>query len=148
MRAKVTVSNDVVNVKVEDQHAGGQIAYMPDPSAGGRVVIGGVQGPPGPPGGGVYIGTVDSEANLPGDAGEGDLWVAADTGDGWVFGNSGWTNVGPIRGPDGLSVVSYAQDAEPANPEPKQTWWNPLNYTMQVFHENAWKPVSPDGGHF
>jgi len=146
MGATVTVLSGSASITVVDPRTGGQVNVADRRYA---TTIGAIQGPPGPPGGGVYIrGTVDSEAQLPVEAADGDLWITADTGDGWVFGNGGWTNVGPIRGPDGLSVVSYAQDAEPANPEPKQTWWNPLNYTIQVFYQDAWNPISPDGGHF
>ena len=60
-------------------------------------------GPQGPIGNSLTLeGTVDSEGDLPEGGTAGDLWIVADTGDGWVSdGEGGWTNVGKIQGPAG-----------------------------------------------
>lgn len=74
--------------------------------AAGAQGSGGPIGPTGPPGAGVAIkGTVPTSANLPTTGNiVGDLWIAADTGHGWVWqANSTWLDVGPIRGPTGPS---------------------------------------------
>jgi hypothetical protein len=55
---------------------------------------------------------------------------------------------GPPGPPGGGSGVTYAQDAEPVAPDEHSTWWNPLNYTIQVYYSGSWEPVSPDGGYF
>jgi len=47
-------------------------------------------------------GAVDSIADLPDGAEEGDMWITADDGNGYVSDGLGrWTDVGPIRGPTG-----------------------------------------------
>lgn len=52
-------------------------------------------------------------------------------------------------GRDGLgSGVTYTQDSEPQNAAEKESWYNPLTLQMKVYHDGAWRPVSPDGGHF
>ena len=58
----------------------------------------------GEPGKGVQVkGTVNSSSDLPADAEDGDVWIALDTGDGWVYdADTGeWSDIGPIRGPEG-----------------------------------------------
>ena len=84
----------------------------------------GLTGPPGPPGEdgadgkGVQIkGTVDSSVDLPGSADDGDIYIALDTGDGWVYDadTSDWTNIGPIRGPEGPAGQDGANGADGAD---------------------------------
>ena len=62
-----------------------------------------ILGPQGEDGTSINLeGTVANEGALPDNQSEGDLWITADTGDGWVSdGNNNWTNVGPIKGPKG-----------------------------------------------
>lgn len=49
------------------------------------------------------VGTVANEAALPNGAASGDIYIANDTGNGWLSdGANGWTDLGPIRGPQGL----------------------------------------------
>lgn len=64
----------------------------------------GPQGPEGPPGTGVTIkGTVDTSADLPlvGNS-VGDMWITADTGNGWVWQDDDtWLDIGPVQGPPG-----------------------------------------------
>lgn len=50
--------------------------------------------------------------------------------------------------PGSGSGVSYLQDHPPANPLEYETWYNPLTLQLQVYTAAAWRPVSPDGGHF
>ena len=53
-------------------------------------------------------------------------------------------------GRDGVGAggITYIQDHEPAAAQESETWWNPLTFQLKVFHDNAFEPVSPDGGHF
>lgn len=55
---------------------------------------------------------------------------------------------GPPGPPGGGSGVTYVQDFAPANPLEQQTWYNPLTLQLKVYSSAAWRPVSPDGGHF
>jgi hypothetical protein len=55
---------------------------------------------------------------------------------------------GPPGPPGGGSGVSYVQDSAPLNPLEQETWFNPLTLQLKVFTSAAWRPVSPDGGHF
>ena len=59
----------------------------------------GSTGATGPMGAGIEIqGAVPNQASLPYGASEGQLYIAADTGDGWVSnGNNTWTNIGSIE---------------------------------------------------
>jgi hypothetical protein len=50
--------------------------------------------------------------------------------------------------PGGGSGVTYVQDFAPPNPLDQQTWYNPLTLQLKVYTSAAWRPVSPDGGHF
>lgn len=62
----------------------------------------GPAGAKGDPGTGVTIkGSVANAAALPATATPGDMYIAADTGHGHVWGGSAFTDVGPIRGPQG-----------------------------------------------
>ena len=64
----------------------------------------GPMGPPGPQGIGITIkGTVDTSADLPQEGNTvGDMWIAADTGNGWVWQeNEIWLDIGPVQGPPG-----------------------------------------------
>jgi len=65
----------------------------------------GADGTDGTDGSGVSIkGTEANEAAilaLPGPHTEGDLYIAGDTGDGYVWDGTQFTNVGPVRGPEG-----------------------------------------------
>ena len=73
----------------------------------------GVQGPEGPQGDGVQIkGTVDSSANLPGGASDGDIYITADTGHGWAWYSetSQWIDLGEFRGPAGDLPAASASD--------------------------------------
>jgi len=64
---------------------------------------GGPRGPQGPPGAGLLIkGTVATAADLPSGQRWGDLWIALDTGHGWVWQYPNeWADVGPIQGAPG-----------------------------------------------
>ena len=62
----------------------------------------GPQGPAGPKGPSVVVkGTVPTSASLPNNAEDGDVYIAEDTLDGWLRGNSTWANIGPLQGPQG-----------------------------------------------
>lgn len=54
----------------------------------------------------------------------------------------------PGRDGVGAGGITYIQDYEPAGAQESETWWNPLTFQLKVFHDNAFEPVSPDGGHF
>jgi hypothetical protein len=77
----------------------------------------GIQGVRGPMGPGLRIqGFVDTEADLPTSARQGDIWFAVDTRDGFVWNarTQQWVNVGPIQQPD-LSEIDggeYFADGE------------------------------------
>lgn len=64
----------------------------------------GPQGPQGIPATGLtFKGTVANQAALPATGNTpGDMWVALDTSDCWVWNGTQWNNVGPIRGPQGV----------------------------------------------
>lgn len=83
------------------------------PFATVEMVVGAQPGPPGPPGqqgepgaGIAIVGTVPSAADLPASANPGDMYIAGDTGHGWVWDDAppGWTDVGQIAGPAGVGV--------------------------------------------
>ena len=62
------------------------------------------------------LGSVADFASLPGGAAVGDTWITTDTGHGWTSdGAGGWTDVGELRGPQGLPGADGApgQDGAP-----------------------------------
>ncbi len=64
----------------------------------------GIQGETGPPGAGIELkGTVPTSAGLPAIGQPGDAWLAADSGDIWVWDvdTSAWINAGHLQGPQG-----------------------------------------------
>ena len=64
----------------------------------------GPPGPVGPPGMGInFEGTVPTQADLPAGAAEGDMWVADDTGIGYVWSEGAWVPAGVMRGPPGMT---------------------------------------------
>ena len=65
----------------------------------------GATGNTGPQGESLKIkGTVAAQANLPPTGNTvGDGWITADTGSLWTWSGSAWTNVGVIRGPQGVT---------------------------------------------
>ncbi len=73
----------------------------------------GPQGPKGDTGAGVMIeGTLPDVGPPPAPgSSDGEMWIDAN-GDGWVWDDPTWTNVGPIRGPEGLQGP-----AGPAGPQ-------------------------------
>lgn len=68
----------------------------------------GISGYSGASGYGVQLsGTVPTASSLPNGVPAGDLYITADTGDGWVSnGDNTWTNTGPLQGPSGISGFS------------------------------------------
>jgi hypothetical protein len=71
----------------------------------GAVGPAGPQGPAGNDGTSINIlGTVPTSASLPASGNTvGDLYIADDTGDGWVWAASlAWINIGPLVGPQGI----------------------------------------------
>lgn len=54
----------------------------------------------------------------------------------------------PGRDGVGAGGITYVQDYEPTGASESETWWNPLTLQLKVFHNQAFEPVSPDGGHF
>jgi hypothetical protein len=68
-------------------------------------------GPIGPPGTGLTVkGSVTTAANLPTSGNEiGDMWIALDTGDAWVWNGIAWNNAGHIQGPTGPTGATGAQ---------------------------------------
>ena len=71
----------------------------------------GPQGPAGNDGTSINIlGTVPTSASLPASGNTvGDLYIADDTGDGWVWAaNQTWVNIGPLRGPQGIQGAAGA----------------------------------------
>src|SRR5246127_2849348 len=82
----------------------GAISITPKTFALGVYAPAGPPGPPGPPGAGLVIkGTVPTHANLPTTGNTyGDLWIAQDTGHGWVWESPGqWSDIGQIQGAPG-----------------------------------------------
>ncbi|MEO0875215.1 MAG: hypothetical protein AAFY48_11470, partial [Bacteroidota bacterium] len=80
----------------------------------------GPQGPAGQDGTGVSIqGTVPTIGDLPANGNtEGDLYIVAANGDGYVWDGSMWTNVGQIQGPQGPQGVPGPQGATgPSGPQ-------------------------------
>ena len=72
----------------------------------------------------VNLKGTDTEANILSIAGAdiGDLWVASDTLDAWVYAGTNWINIGPLQGPQGVkgdqgnsitSVVRTAGNGDP-----------------------------------
>src|ERR1700746_1143020 len=62
------------------------------------------RGPPGPPGASLTLkGSVPTSADLPASGNtQGDLWIAADTGHGWVWDDgTGWGGFGADQGATG-----------------------------------------------
>src|ERR1700757_4438284 len=84
--------------------ATGLISFVPKPIDIDIFSPAGPPGPQGPPGAGLIIkGTVPTQADLPitGNV-YGDLWIAQDTGHGWVWESPGtWSDVGQIQGATG-----------------------------------------------
>lgn len=61
-------------------------------------------GPIGPQGNSItYKGTVSTQSGLPATGNTADLWLAADTGHGWVWSAGAWNDTGPWRGPTGVA---------------------------------------------
>ncbi len=80
----------------------------------GAVGPAGPQGPAGNDGTSINIlGTVPTSASLPASGNTvGDLYIADDTGDGWVWAaNQTWVNIGPLRGPQGIQGTAGATGA-------------------------------------
>ena len=81
------------------------------------VILAGPAGPPGTPGSGVAVKGSDVYADIIAiaDPEVGDLWIQTDTagggvpGDGLVWNGTTWTNVGPIRGPQGIQGIQGIQ---------------------------------------
>lgn len=67
------------------------------PGAPGPAGNDGQQGPPGMH----VVGAVESASSLPSTANPGDLWVARDNGQGYVWNGDNWVDIGNIRGPAG-----------------------------------------------
>ena len=67
----------------------------------------GVKGDPGKDGTSVFLkGAVASFSLLPTtNRTVGDLWVTSDTGDGYVWGGTSWTNTGKMQGPAGAQAT-------------------------------------------
>ena len=96
----------------------------------------GPEGPQGPPGPSVVVkGVVPTFADLPTNAQDGDVYITADTLDGWLRDNSTWTNLGPLQGPQGETGPAGATGATGATgPEGPQgpigpqgesgLWWS------------------------
>ena len=60
----------------------------------------------------VSIKGTDTEANIllkSGDAG--DVWVASETLDGWLYDGTNWLNIGTLQGPKGVGVTSILVDS-------------------------------------
>jgi hypothetical protein len=80
----------------------------------------GIQGPTGPTGlqgpAGTSVsleGSVSNATFLPMSGNNvGDLYVATDSGDGWLWNGTAWENVGPIRGPQGATGPAGPQGAQ------------------------------------
>src|ERR1700746_2862662 len=97
----------------------------------------GPQGPAGPPGASLTLkGSVPTSADLPTSGNtQGDLWIAADTGHGWVWDDgTGWSDVGPIQGPPG-----------PAGPQGPQGNPGPTGATGPAGSVGATGPPGPTG---
>ena len=80
----------------------------------GAVGPAGPQGPAGNDGTSINIlGTVPTSASLPASGNTvGDLYIADDTGDGWVWSaNQTWVNIGPLGGPQGIQGTAGATGA-------------------------------------
>lgn len=75
-----------------------------DPGPQGPTGAQGDPGPQGTPGAALdVLGTVDTSTSLPATGNYGDAWMAADTGHLWIWGETGWVDVGPVQGPMGPS---------------------------------------------
>jgi hypothetical protein len=74
----------------------------------------GPQGTQGPAGTSVTLeGSVTNQSFLPTVGNDvGDLYVATNTGDGWLWNGTAWENVGPIRGPQGATGPAGPQGAQ------------------------------------
>lgn len=71
----------------------------------------GPEGPEGPAGTGITIkGFIPTASDLPtsGNA-TGDIWVATDTGEGYIWNGTTFQNIGPIQGPRGLQGLQGLQ---------------------------------------
>lgn len=87
--------------------------YIPA-GEGGATGPAGPQGPAGNDGTSINIlGTVPTSASLPSSGNTvGDLYIADDTDDGWVWAASlAWINIGPLRGPQGIQGPAGATGA-------------------------------------
>jgi hypothetical protein len=85
------------------------ISVTPQTVALGIYSPAGPVGPPGPAGAGLLIkGTVSTSANLPTTGNVySDLWIAQDTGHGWVWESPGvWSDIGMIEGAPGPAGVN------------------------------------------
>ena len=100
----------------------------------------GPQGNVGPAGQGFkIIGTVDTFGDLPmTDNLVGDVWLADDTGDGWVWDGTRWKSIGHIRGavgPVGPAGPMASANLAPPTPNvgnPGDMWWDTVNHLLYV----------------
>lgn len=110
-----------------------------------------VRGPAGAPA--VIVGTVPTMADLPaGPNYDGNLWLADDTGHGWVWQSGVWTDVGQLRGEPGTDALPFiikgtvATDADlPTTAEPGDTYVVTATAHLQHWTGGDWIDIGPAG---
>lgn len=109
----------------------------------------GPQGPAGQDGTGISIqGTVATTNDLPGNGNEqGDLYIVAADGNGYVWDGSMWTNVGQIQGPQGpQGVPGPAGPQGPVGMQGPQGNMGPQGLAGPQGLQGEAGPVGPQGG--
>lgn len=126
----------------------------------------GPQGPPGPegavgpagpqgvPGQGLnFLGTVDTAADLPASGNTNDMYVAADTGQGYIWDGTTWVPAGTMQGPPGpegpqgpAGSGASVGDTPPTTPSTGDMWFNTATGELNVWDGTTWQVVSGAGG--
>lgn len=96
----------------------------------------GPAGPQGEPGTGIiFKGTVATAADLPATGNAiGDMYIALDTDDGYIWEASGWQLIGMIT-PQTAVLISVTP---PANPTEGDLWWDNTTAQLMLFYAGSW----------
>lgn len=138
--------NQLTLINVSGQ-VGAMVATGALISPGGATGPQGIQGPPGQ--GLQFKGTVPTYANLPTTGNiQGDMWIANDTGTGWIWNGTTWVDAGQIQGPPGAQGEQGVQGEQgiqgipgvqgvPGDPGPQGNPGSSINFRGTVANQAA-----------